>query len=250
MAETIKVACPGCDAIFAIPVDLGGEIGECTECDTVFVIPALNQKKKRTEVKPIIPKMSEEEVQATGTIKLSRASIGMIPDLKDAFNFGVTDDKSAVHSSMNDIFDAPSALPKQPTAANSSTLHLEEEENPRHGGLKLANTSAPETQNQHHNSHNSSQAIDDTKNRHSNHPTSNMESTILEKEGISEKDKIVSLLLCICLGMLGVHRFYVGKTITGVLMLITAGGLGIWWWIDIIMIVSDNFKDAKGLAMQ
>ncbi len=44
---------------------------------------------------------------------------------------------------------------------------------------------------------------------------------------ISEK-WLVSLLLCIFLGFLGAHRFYVGKVGTGILMLLTGGGCGIW----------------------
>ena len=52
----------------------------------------------------------------------------------------------------------------------------------------------------------------------------------------SDKDWLVTLLLSIFLGSLGVHRFYVGKTGTGILQLITIGGCGIWTLIDIIMI--------------
>lgn len=62
----------------------------------------------------------------------------------------------------------------------------------------------------------------------------------------SQKDWLTTLLLSIFLGSLGIHRFYVGKTGTGILQLITLGGCGIWTLIDIITIVMGNFKDKDG----
>ena len=62
----------------------------------------------------------------------------------------------------------------------------------------------------------------------------------------SEKNYIVMILLCFFLGCLGIHRFYVGKIGTGILMIITLGGLGIWSLIDLIMIIVGKFKDKEG----
>jgi len=59
------------------------------------------------------------------------------------------------------------------------------------------------------------------------------------------KDWLVTLLLAIFLGNLGIHRFYVGKSGTGILMLLTMGGCGIWTIVDIIMIATGSFKDAQ-----
>ena len=62
----------------------------------------------------------------------------------------------------------------------------------------------------------------------------------------SDKDFVITLLICVFLGGLGVHRFFVDKIGTGVLMLVTFGGLGIWWIIDIILIVTGSFEDSEG----
>jgi TM2 domain-containing membrane protein YozV len=66
----------------------------------------------------------------------------------------------------------------------------------------------------------------------------------------SDKSFVATLLLAILIGGLGIHRFYVGKIGTGVLMLITLGGFGIWALIDIIMIAVGSFKDKSGLPVK
>jgi TM2 domain-containing membrane protein YozV len=67
--------------------------------------------------------------------------------------------------------------------------------------------------------------------------------------GVSSKGKITALLLCIFLGTLGVHRFYVGKVGTGIIWLLTLGLLGIGVIVDIIMIAIGKFKDKQGLLL-
>jgi TM2 domain-containing membrane protein YozV len=68
-------------------------------------------------------------------------------------------------------------------------------------------------------------------------------------ESTSTKSWLVTLLLCLFLGGLGVHRFYTGKIGTGILMLLTLGGLGIWVLVDLIMIAVGSFKDKEGRAL-
>ena len=64
--------------------------------------------------------------------------------------------------------------------------------------------------------------------------------------GTSPKDKATAAILCFFLGGLGIHRFYVGKPWTGILMIVTLGGLGIWTLIDFIRILCGSFSDGQG----
>lgn len=62
----------------------------------------------------------------------------------------------------------------------------------------------------------------------------------------SDKGFVPVLLLCLIFGGLGIHAFYAGRIVKGILMLITLGGFGIWTLIDIIMIATQNFEDLQG----
>ena len=66
------------------------------------------------------------------------------------------------------------------------------------------------------------------------------------EKAVSPFSRLAALLLCFFLGWLGVHRFYVGKVGTGVAMIFTLGGLGIWTLIDFIMIIVGGFTDSNG----
>lgn len=66
----------------------------------------------------------------------------------------------------------------------------------------------------------------------------------------SEKGFVPTLLLCFFLGTFGAHRFYAGKIGTGILQLLTLGGLGIWTLIDFIIIATGSFKDKEGMAIK
>jgi TM2 domain-containing membrane protein YozV len=59
----------------------------------------------------------------------------------------------------------------------------------------------------------------------------------------SEKSRGVALALVTLLGVFGGHRFYVGKTGTGILQAATLGGAGIWWLYDLILVASGSFRD-------
>jgi len=52
--------------------------------------------------------------------------------------------------------------------------------------------------------------------------------------------------LCVLVGVIGIHRFYLGYTMEGVLQLLTGGGCGIWTLIDLIRIITGDLKPKDG----
>jgi hypothetical protein len=60
----------------------------------------------------------------------------------------------------------------------------------------------------------------------------------------SDKSRGVTLALAAILGPFGAHRFYVGKTGTGLLMLCTLGGAGLWYLYDLIVVAGGSFRDS------
>lgn len=66
----------------------------------------------------------------------------------------------------------------------------------------------------------------------------------------SDKSKKVALILCVLLGMMGIHYFYVGRIGKGLLYLLTGGLFGIGWLIDIIKIATGGFKDNSGQCLR
>jgi TM2 domain-containing membrane protein YozV len=69
---------------------------------------------------------------------------------------------------------------------------------------------------------------------------------LLKPNSQSQNQWIVVLLLAFFLGFIGAHRFYVGKNGTGILMILTVGGIGLWVLYDLIIIITGNFKTKEG----
>jgi len=67
---------------------------------------------------------------------------------------------------------------------------------------------------------------------------------------VSERKRVIALILCLIGGPFGFHRFYVGKNGTAVLMIFTLGGVWIWALIDLIMILTGNFTDKDGKKLE
>ena len=60
------------------------------------------------------------------------------------------------------------------------------------------------------------------------------------------KSNLTAILLCLFLGSLGIHRFYLGYTLNGVIQLLTFGGFIIWAIVDLIMLITGSLKDSEG----
>ena len=57
---------------------------------------------------------------------------------------------------------------------------------------------------------------------------------------------ILALIMSIVFGTLGVDRFIMGHIGLGILKLITWGGFGVWWLVDVILIATKHeFKDIE-----
>ena len=60
------------------------------------------------------------------------------------------------------------------------------------------------------------------------------------------KSKLTAILLCLFLGSLGIHRFYLGYTLIGIIQLLTFGGFIIWTIVDLIRLIIGSLKDSEG----
>lgn len=67
---------------------------------------------------------------------------------------------------------------------------------------------------------------------------------------VSPKLILPAFLLCFFFGVIGVHRFYVGKVGTGIAQIFTLGGLGVWTLVDLIMLIVGAFRDKEGRVLK
>jgi len=68
-------------------------------------------------------------------------------------------------------------------------------------------------------------------------------------KSIISRDWLVTLLLNVFLGFWGVHRFYTGHIIIGIIQFFTFGGFGLWWFIDFVLIITNQYRDANGSVL-
>lgn len=67
---------------------------------------------------------------------------------------------------------------------------------------------------------------------------------------VSPKSRLVAAILAWYLGVFGVHRFYAGRIVSGIFMILTLGGLGLWALVDAIVILCGEFNDSDGLKIK
>ena len=66
----------------------------------------------------------------------------------------------------------------------------------------------------------------------------------------TQKSWMVAVLLSLFVGSLGIDRFYLGYTGLGIAKLLTFGGCGVWWLVDLILLVMGKMTDADGQPLQ
>jgi len=120
MPEEIDVACPGCNAIFGVPVSFCGQTAECAECGSMFEIPELREKNlEDTSTGTIKGVEADDAGEATNTVRLSRAGIGMIPQLKDDYKLGSMPNAAKPKQSFKKTPSAPT-VSKPPSPSSVS----------------------------------------------------------------------------------------------------------------------------------
>ncbi|MDD3118080.1 MAG: hypothetical protein PHQ27_02775 [Victivallales bacterium] len=90
MADTINISCPSCKTLFEVPVEMIGQTVECSECGNAFeIVPPNNTPGETTTVTN--PSVNVSDKNSTQTVKISRAGIGMVPDIEDNYQVDVVD---------------------------------------------------------------------------------------------------------------------------------------------------------------
>lgn len=64
------------------------------------------------------------------------------------------------------------------------------------------------------------------------------------------KSFLVTWALALFLGFFGADRFYLGKYKSGVVKFLTAGGVGIWWLVDLVVVLAGKAKDKDGQLLE
>lgn len=77
-----------------------------------------------------------------------------------------------------------------------------------------------------------------------------LQKVITGKMAAGGKSQVIALILCLVVGGIGVHRFYLGYTWQGIVQVLTLGGCGIWALIDLIRIITGDLQPKDGYYEQ
>lgn len=78
------------------------------------------------------------------------------------------------------------------------------------------------------------------------------EAAEIKRTAPAKKSAAVAITLC-CLGFVGLaglHRLYLGRVGTGILMVCTLGGIWIWTLIDLHRLWENELPDARGIPLR
>jgi len=70
--------------------------------------------------------------------------------------------------------------------------------------------------------------------------------TLSATAGESDKNWALTFCLSLCLGSFGADRFYLNSIGLGLLKLVSLGGLGVWWLLDILLLLFGKMRDGDG----
>ena len=71
-----------------------------------------------------------------------------------------------------------------------------------------------------------------------------------QPQSLSSKEWNVTLILCALFGFLGLHRFYTGHFVWGIVLLLTSGGFGMGWLVDLFLALTNRYTDSAGKPLR